>query len=131
MSRGNLIITVFGFANTGTEDKLYKEDISGSSAIKLAINSEEKNIDGTDKYPTTWVQVYVRNETQKSILKGALNSGKLLKFEGFASAKGFMDKDNKPQGQLVINAFEISVITSKGKTESETNADIPQSDVPF
>ena len=128
MSKSNLVTTVYGFANTGTEDKLYKEDVgNGSSAIKIAINSEEKDENGKEKYPTVWVQIYVRDETQKAILKGALNSGKLMKFVGFASASGYLDKENKPQGQLIVNAFEISVMSSKNKSQEDAT-DFPHGD---
>jgi len=55
----------------------------------------------------------------KSIVFGACDRKKLLKFEGVISAQAYLDKENKPQSQLVLNAYDINVLPSKEREEAD------------
>ncbi len=115
----NLLTTVFAFVNSGKDGNMAPKEIKGTLCFKVAANSGPRDEQGNYQYPAKWVQVYVKSENLKSIVFGACDRKKLLKFEGVISAQAYLDKENKPQSQLVLNAYDINVLPSKEREEAD------------
>lgn len=124
----NLQTTVLAFINSGKEGNLAPKEINNTLCFKVAANSGPRDENGKFKYPAKWVQIYVRNENLKAIVKGACDSGKLVKFEGSISSQAYIDKEGKPQSQLVLNAYDINVLSSRVKEEDVIDTDFNPED---
>ena len=124
----NLQATVLAFINSGKDGNMAPKEINGTLCFKVAANSGPRGEDGKFKYPAKWVQIYVKNENLKAIVLGACDSGKLVKFEGSISSQGYVDKENKPQSQLVLNAYDINVLSSRVKEEDVIDTDFNPDD---
>lgn len=114
----NLLTTVFAFVNSGKDDNMAPKEIKGTLCFKVAANSGPRDDEGNYKYPAKWVQMYVKDENLKSIVYGACDRKKLLKFEGVISSQAYIDKEGKPQSQLILNVYDIRVLPSKEREEA-------------
>ncbi len=114
----NLLTTVFAFVNSGKDGNMAPKEIKDTLCFKVAANSGPRDDEGNYKYPAKWVQMYVKDENLKSIVYGACDRKKLLKFEGVISSQAYIDKEDKPQSQLILNVYDIRVLPSKEREEA-------------
>lgn len=84
----------------------------GSLAFSIPIYSGKKDATTGKREFVQYVQIYISSKfkTAQMIAENSCDKDIFLKFEGFIKASAYLDKQDKPQAQLTLTCFDITVI---------------------
>lgn len=108
MSR--ITMTVEGFV---ARDPEIKTTQSGRQVTNVSVPHTPRKRDGRGGYedagPTIWVQADFWDD-MAVLLATTVRKGTLVRIEGVPAARAHLDKDGKPEGQLLLRFGTLSII---------------------
>lgn len=109
----SLQTVLFGSINSGSSgfNKPKRLD-NGNLAFSIPIYSGKKDATTGKREFVQYVQIYISSKfkTAQMIAENSCDKDIFLKFEGFIKASAYLDKEGKPQAQLTLTCFDITVI---------------------
>lgn len=105
-----ITMTVEGFV---ARDPEIKTTQSGRQVTNVSVPHTPRKRDGRGGYedagPTTWVQADFWDD-MAVLIATTVRKGTLVRIEGVPAARAYLDKDGKPEGQLLLRFGTLSII---------------------
>jgi len=109
----------------GKHAELRRAEATGSVAISfsLAVSRKYNNAQGVAVESTTWFNCtkWVKKDGSTKVSE-FLVPGQQVLVEGEISARGWLDRENKPQASLELNVFALELLGSANKDQQPAAA---------